>query len=155
MLIEPRLHTAISLQLVLRVISVHKLELCTTPTCCCGELRKTPATTAPYSRHEHGELDPDLFMKRRDGERRVDALQSLRRTRLHDKYGRAFEKAYRYEERVAKASEAIRKIPRHNMAQDAVDALRDRHPWITFKDPCNLRSPQQHAACASSTCAPR
>src|SRR6266436_9300616 len=37
MLIEPRLHTAISLQLVLRVISVHKLELCTTPTCCCGE----------------------------------------------------------------------------------------------------------------------
>src|SRR5260370_21320005 len=37
MLIEPRLHTAISLQLVLRVISLHKLELCTTPTCCCGE----------------------------------------------------------------------------------------------------------------------
>src|SRR2546427_12243382 len=37
MLIEPRLHTAISLQLVLRVISVHKLELCTTPTCCCVE----------------------------------------------------------------------------------------------------------------------
>src|SRR5712692_163032 len=37
MLIEPRLHTAISLQLVLRVISVHRLELCTTPTCCCGE----------------------------------------------------------------------------------------------------------------------
>src|SRR5258708_12566931 len=37
MLIEPRLHTAISLPLVLRVISVHRLELCTTPTCCCAE----------------------------------------------------------------------------------------------------------------------
>src|SRR5450756_2807035 len=36
-LIEPRLHTAISLSLVFKVVSVHKLELCTTPTCCCGE----------------------------------------------------------------------------------------------------------------------
>ena len=37
-LTEPRLHTAISsLALVLRVISVHRLEECTTPVCCCGE----------------------------------------------------------------------------------------------------------------------
>src|SRR5580765_5393865 len=36
-LIEPRLQTAISEAEVLRVISVHRLELCTTPTCCCGE----------------------------------------------------------------------------------------------------------------------
>jgi len=35
-LIEPRLHTAISSAEVLRVISVQRLELCTTPTCCCG-----------------------------------------------------------------------------------------------------------------------
>ena len=33
---EPRLHTAISSWLVFRVISVHRLEECTTPTCCCG-----------------------------------------------------------------------------------------------------------------------
>ncbi|MNT52101.1 hypothetical protein D3C72_1891090 [compost metagenome] len=33
---EPRLHTAISLSFVFSVISVHRLELCTTPTCCCG-----------------------------------------------------------------------------------------------------------------------
>src|SRR5204863_1885455 len=37
MLTEPRLHTAISWLLVLSVISVHRFELCTTPTCCCGE----------------------------------------------------------------------------------------------------------------------
>ena len=37
MLTEPRLHTAISSSLVFSVISVHRLELCTTPTCCCGE----------------------------------------------------------------------------------------------------------------------
>src|SRR6476620_5131362 len=36
-LIEPRLHTAISVTLVLSVISVHRFELCTVPTCCCGE----------------------------------------------------------------------------------------------------------------------
>src|SRR5438105_8589517 len=36
---EPRLHTAISSSEVLRVISVHRLELCTTPACCCGLLR--------------------------------------------------------------------------------------------------------------------
>src|SRR5690349_6187824 len=36
---EPRLHTAISSPEVFRVISVHRLELCTTPTCCCGLLR--------------------------------------------------------------------------------------------------------------------
>ncbi|MNT51399.1 hypothetical protein D3C72_1883630 [compost metagenome] len=35
-LTEPRLQTAISSSLVLRVISVHRLELWTTPTCCCG-----------------------------------------------------------------------------------------------------------------------
>src|SRR5512142_3087766 len=35
-LTEPRLHTAISLSEVFKVISVHRLELCTTPTCCCG-----------------------------------------------------------------------------------------------------------------------
>ncbi len=34
---EPRLHTAISVSLVLSVISVHRLLLCTVPTCCCGE----------------------------------------------------------------------------------------------------------------------
>ena len=36
-LTEPRLQTAISVALVLSVISVHRFELCTTPTCCCGE----------------------------------------------------------------------------------------------------------------------
>src|SRR5215470_10075754 len=38
-LTEPRLHTAISSAEVLSVISVQRLELCTTPTCCCGLLR--------------------------------------------------------------------------------------------------------------------
>ena len=37
MLTEPRLQTAISVSLVLSVISVHRLLLCTVPTCCCGE----------------------------------------------------------------------------------------------------------------------
>ena len=37
MFTEPRLHTAISVSLVLSVISVQRLELCTVPTCCCGE----------------------------------------------------------------------------------------------------------------------
>ena len=36
-LMEPKLHTAVSVSLVLRVISVHKLEECTTPACCWGE----------------------------------------------------------------------------------------------------------------------
>ena len=35
-LTEPRLQTAVSVSLVLSVISVHRLDECTTPTCCCG-----------------------------------------------------------------------------------------------------------------------
>src|SRR3954452_6908591 len=36
-LTEPRLQTAVSVSLVFRVISVHRLDECTTPACCCGE----------------------------------------------------------------------------------------------------------------------
>jgi ribonucleoside-diphosphate reductase alpha chain len=37
------------------------------------------------------------------------------------------------------------------VAQDADHAVRDRPPWITFKDPCNLRSPQQHVGVVHSS----
>jgi len=73
---------------------------------------------------------------------------------LHDKYGRAFEKAYiRYEERVAKGElKLYRRIPATQLWRKMLSMLFETgHPWITFKDPCNLRSPQQHVGVVHSS----
>src|SRR6266700_1918945 len=90
---------------------------------------------------------PDLFMKRvmEGGEWTLFSPSDVRD--LHDKYGRAFEKAYiRYEERVAKGElKLYKRIPATQLWRKMLSMLFETgHPWITFKDPCNLRSPQQH-----------
>ena len=97
---------------------------------------------------------PDLFMKRvmENGEWTLFSPSDVQD--LHDKCGRAFEKAYiGYEEKVAKGElKLYRKIAATQLWRKMLSMLFETgHPWITFKDPCNLRSPQQHAGVVHSS----
>jgi ribonucleoside-diphosphate reductase alpha chain len=97
---------------------------------------------------------PDLFMKRvmENGEWTLFSPSDV--PDLHDKFGRAFEKAYiRHEERVAKGElKLYKRIPATQLWRKMLSMLFETgHPWITFKDPCNLRSPQQHVGVVHSS----
>jgi ribonucleoside-diphosphate reductase alpha chain len=97
---------------------------------------------------------PDLFMKRvmENAEWTLFSPSDVRE--LHDKFGRAFEEAYlRYEDRAAHGElKLYRKIPAVQLWRKMLSMLFETgHPWITFKDPCNLRSPQQHAGVVHSS----
>ena len=97
---------------------------------------------------------PDLFMKRvmEGGEWTLFSPSDA--TDLHDKVGRAFEEAYtRYEEKAARGElKLFRKIPAQSLWRKMLTMLFETgHPWITFKDPCNIRSPQQHVGVVHSS----
>ncbi len=97
---------------------------------------------------------PDLFMKRvmENGEWTLFSPSDV--PDLHDKFGRTFEKAYiRHEERVAKGElKLYKRIPATQLWRKMLSMLFETgHPWITFKDPCNLRSPQQHVGVVHSS----
>jgi ribonucleoside-diphosphate reductase alpha chain len=97
---------------------------------------------------------PDLFMKRvmENGEWTLFSPSDC--PDLHDRYGKAFEKAYVEYERKAAAGELklFKKIPAVQLWRKMLSMLFETgHPWITFKDPCNLRSPQQHAGVVHSS----
>jgi ribonucleoside-diphosphate reductase alpha chain len=97
---------------------------------------------------------PDLFMKR-VMENAEWTLFSPADTRdLHDKFGKAFEEAYlRYEDKAARGELKLHKrIPAVQLWRKMLSMLFETgHPWITFKDPCNLRSPQQHVGVVHSS----
>ena len=91
---------------------------------------------------------PDLFMKRvlENGEWTLFSPSDC--PDLHDLYGKAFEQAYlRHEARAASGElKLFRKVPAVQLWRRMLSMLFETgHPWITFKDACNLRSPQQHA----------
>src|SRR5438445_2355885 len=97
---------------------------------------------------------PDLFMKRvmENADWTLFSPSDVRD--LHEKYGRAFEEAYlRYEDKVARGElKLYKKIPAVQLWRKMLSMLFETgHPWITFKDPCNLRSPQQHAGVVHSS----
>ncbi|HYT15271.1 MAG TPA: ribonucleoside-diphosphate reductase subunit alpha [Burkholderiales bacterium] len=97
---------------------------------------------------------PDLFMKRvmENGEWTLFSPSDV--PELHDKHGRAFEKAYLgYEEKVAKGElKLYKKLLATHLWRKMLSMLFETgHPWITFKDPCNIRSPQQHAGVVHSS----
>ncbi len=97
---------------------------------------------------------PDLFMKRvmENAEWTLFSPSDVRD--LHEKYGKAFEEAYlRYEDKAARGElKLFKKIPAVQLWRKMLSMLFETgHPWITFKDPCNLRSPQQHAGVVHSS----
>jgi len=97
---------------------------------------------------------PDLFMKRvmENGEWTLFSPSDC--PDLHDKFGREFEKAYiGYEEKAARGEHKLfRKIPAMQLWRKMLSMLFETgHPWITFKDPCNIRSPQSHVGVVHSS----
>ncbi|PMR74293.1 ribonucleoside-diphosphate reductase subunit alpha [Billgrantia endophytica] len=97
---------------------------------------------------------PDLFMKRVFDDKEWTLFSPSTCPDLHDLYGAAFEK--RYEEYEAMTHSGQLKLYKRVRAKDLWRKMLSMlfetgHPWITFKDPCNLRSPQQHAGVVHSS----
>ncbi|MFN7849033.1 MAG: ribonucleoside-diphosphate reductase subunit alpha, partial [Burkholderiales bacterium] len=97
---------------------------------------------------------PDLFMKRvmQGGEWTLFSPSDV--PDLHEKFGLAFEEAYtRYEEKAARGElKLFKKIPALQLWRKMLGMLFETgHPWITFKDACNVRSPQQHVGVVHSS----
>ena len=97
---------------------------------------------------------PDLFMKRIIKIKDWTLFSPNEVPDLHDLYGKAFEKAYiAYEAKAARGEiQNFKTIPAVNLWRKMLSMLFETgHPWITFKDPCNLRSPQQHVGTIHSS----
>ncbi len=97
---------------------------------------------------------PDLFMKRVHEQAHWTLFSPSDTPDLHDKYGRAFEVAYVKYEKLAEAGKiaSAKQIPALQLWRKILTMLFETgHPWITFKDPCNIRSPQQHTGVIHSS----
>jgi ribonucleoside-diphosphate reductase alpha chain len=97
---------------------------------------------------------PDLFMKRVVENAEWTLFSPADCSDLHDKFGAEFEQAYlRHEARAASGElKLYRKVPAVQLWRKMLSMLFETgHPWITFKDPCNLRSPQQHVGVVHSS----
>jgi ribonucleoside-diphosphate reductase alpha chain len=97
---------------------------------------------------------PDLFMRRvmEKGEWTLFSPSNV--PDLHDKFGIEFEKAYVAYEEKAKRGEIkpSRTVQATDMWRKMLTMLFETgHPWITFKDACNVRSPQQHVGVVHSS----
>jgi ribonucleoside-diphosphate reductase alpha chain len=97
---------------------------------------------------------PDLFMRRvmEKGDWTLFSPSDV--PDLHDLFGAAFEKAYVAYEQKAERGEIkpSKKVAATDMWRKMLSMLFETgHPWITFKDPCNIRSPQQHAGVVHSS----
>ena len=97
---------------------------------------------------------PDLFMKRLEKGEKWTLFSPSDTPELHDIYGKEFEAKYEEYEKKAEAGEI-----KHYKTIEAKDLWRKilsmlfetGHPWVTFKDPCNIRSPQGHVGTVHSS----
>jgi ribonucleoside-diphosphate reductase alpha chain len=96
---------------------------------------------------------PDLFMQRVEARGGWTLLRSSDAPDLHDLYGTAFAARYeQYEARVAAGEMHGEVMPAIELWKAMLRMLFETgHPWITFKDPCNVRSPQDHAGVVHSS----
>jgi ribonucleoside-diphosphate reductase alpha chain len=97
---------------------------------------------------------PDLFMKRVMEKADWTLFSPSDTPDLHDKVGRAFEAAYTGYEAKAASGELrlFRKVAALDLWRKMLSMLFETgHPWITFKDPCNIRSPQSHVGVVHSS----
>jgi ribonucleoside-diphosphate reductase alpha chain len=97
---------------------------------------------------------PDLFMKRvsEDGEWTLFSPSVC--SDLHDLYGRAFDLRYEAYEDMTRTGEIrlFKRLKARDLWRKMLSMLFETgHPWITFKDACNLRSPQQHVGVVHSS----
>lgn len=98
---------------------------------------------------------PDLFMKRVFEDKPWTLFSPNEVPDLHDRFGLDFEKAYiAYEEKVKRGELKIntKTVSAMTLWRKMLSMLYETgHPWMTFKDPCNLRSPQQHVGVVHSS----
>ena len=97
---------------------------------------------------------PDLFMRRVMEKGDWTLFSPSDCPDLHDRFGKDFEKAYVAYEQKAERGEIkpSRKVPATDLWRKMLSMLFETgHPWITFKDACNVRSPQQHAGVVHSS----
>jgi ribonucleoside-diphosphate reductase alpha chain len=97
---------------------------------------------------------PDLFMRRVIEKGTWTLFSPADVPDLHDLFGADFEKAYTaYETKAANGEIKLHKtLPATDLWRKMLSMLFETgHPWITFKDPCNIRSPQQHVGVVHSS----
>jgi ribonucleoside-diphosphate reductase alpha chain len=97
---------------------------------------------------------PDLFMKRVATDSTWTLFSPDEVPDLHDLYGRAFDRRYEeYEARAARGEMALHKtVSASALWRKMLTMLFETgHPWITFKDPSNIRSPQDHVGVVHSS----
>ncbi len=96
---------------------------------------------------------PDLFMKRMEARQHWTLFRSNEVKDLHELYGAAFEKRYLEYEALAESGKVHgQKIEALELWKKMLSMLFETgHPWITFKDACNIRSPQDHAGVIHSS----
>jgi len=90
---------------------------------------------------------PDLFMKRVEADGNWTLFSPDEVPELHDIYGKEFEEKYvEYERKAADGQVHVTKtIKAKDLWRQMITMLFETgHPWMTFKDPCNVRSPQDH-----------
>ncbi|MGI5131935.1 ribonucleoside-diphosphate reductase subunit alpha [Pseudonocardia sp. CA-107938] len=97
---------------------------------------------------------PDEFLRRVEADAKWTLFSPDETPDLHDLYGTAFATRYREYEAAADRGEirVFRRVPATALWRRMLTMLFETgHPWITFKDPCNLRSPQQHVGVVHSS----
>lgn len=96
---------------------------------------------------------PDLFMKRMEARQHWTLFRSNEVPDLHELYGRAFEERYVYYEKLAEEGKIwSQRIEAIELWKQMLRMLYETgHPWMTFKDPANIRSPQDHVGVIHSS----
>ena len=96
---------------------------------------------------------PDLFMKRMEARQTWTLFRANQVKDLHELYGAAFETRYLEYEKLAEEGKIWgQKIEALELWKKMLSMLFETgHPWITFKDACNLRSPQDHVGVIHSS----
>ena len=97
---------------------------------------------------------PDLFMKRLHNDEKWTLFSPNDAEDLHDLTGLDFEKRYQEYEKMAEEGEIsnFKSVNAVDLWRKILSMLFETgHPWITFKDPCNIRSPQQHTGVVHSS----
>ena len=97
---------------------------------------------------------PDLFMKRVEANKDWTLFSPEEVPDLHDLFGKKFEHAYcEYEKGTQNGQiKKFKKIPAKELWKKMLTRLFETgHPWITFKDACNVRSPQDHVGVVHSS----
>ncbi len=96
---------------------------------------------------------PDLFMKRVEARQKWTLFRANEVPDLHELYGKAFEERYKHYEKLAKEGKIwSQEVEAIDLWKQMLRMLYETgHPWMTFKDPSNIRSPQDHVGVIHSS----